>query len=170
MSNVRRQTLIIAVLIVLIACAGWFAKVFNDNTTTSGNNGKEVTNNDSQQKQEASAFFSQTRISRESERSSTIEQLQGIIQSTDAAADEKTKASTKYMELLSRGDQENQVELKVKNDGYSDALCFINDTGVELYVKTDKNLTGEQAFALQEIIVRTTGIAPSNIVVKPMAE
>lgn len=169
MSNVRRQTLIIAVLIVLIACAGWFAKEFNDRPITK-TTGTEATNTDSQKNQEAEVFFSKTRISRENERSSTMETLQGIIQDENASAEEKSEATKKYMELITRGDQENEVELKAKNDGYSDALCFITDTGVELYVKTSNNLTKEQAFALQEIIVRTTGIAPSNIVVKPIAE
>lgn len=169
MSNVRRQTLIIAVLIVLIACAGWFAKEFNDRPITK-TTGTEATNTENQKSQEAEVFFSKTRISRENERSSTIETLQGIIQDENASTEEKSEATKKYMELLSRGDQENEVELKAKNDGYSDALCFIRDTGVELYVKTSNNLTKEQAFALQEIIVRTTGIAPSNIVVKPIAE
>lgn len=167
MSNVRRQTLIIAVLIVLIACAGWFAKEFNDRSVTDPAK-TEATNAGSKESQEAEVFFSKTRISRESERSSTMETLQGIIQSANASDEEKAEATKKYMELLSRGDQENEVELKAKNDGYSDALCFISDTGVELYVKTSSNLTQEQAFALQEIIVRTTGIAPSNIVVKPI--
>lgn len=169
MSNVRRQTLIIAVLIVLIACAGWFAKEFNDRPITK-TTGTEATNTDSQKNQEAEVFFSKTRISRENERSSTMETLQGIIQDQNASAEEKSEATKKFMELITRGDQENEVELKAKNDGYSDALCFITDTGVELYVKTSNNLTKEQAFALQEIIVRTTGIAPSNIVVKPIAE
>lgn len=169
MSNVRRQTLIIAVLIVLIACAGWFAKEFNDRPITK-TTGTEATNTDSQKNQEAEVFFSKTRISRENERSSTMETLQGIIQDENASAEEKSEATKKFMELITRGDQENEVELKAKNDGYSDALCFITDTGVELYVKTSNNLTKEQAFALQEIIVRTTGIAPSNIVVKPIAE
>lgn len=169
MSNVRRQTLIIAVLIVLIACAGWFAKEFSDSTLTN-TTGTKTTNADDQQNQEAAVFFSKTRISRQSERSSTIEQLKSIIQSTDASSEDKSMASAKYMELLTRGEQENEVELKAKNDGYTDALCFITDTGVELYVKIADSLTQEQAFALQEIIVRTTGIAPSNIVVKPIAE
>jgi len=169
MSNVRRQTIIIAVLIVLIACAGWFAKEFNDRPLTK-TTGTETTNADDKQSQEAEAFFSKTRINRENERSSTMETLQGIIQNENASAEEKSEASKKYMELISRGNQENEVELKAKNDGFSDALCFITDTGVELYVKTSEDLTQEQAFALQEIIVRTTGIAPSNIVVKPIPE
>jgi stage III sporulation protein AH len=169
MSNVRRQTLIIAVLIVLIACAGWFAKEVNDRPTTK-TTGKEATNEGTQQNQEAAVFFSKNRISRQSERSSTMENLQSLIQSTEASAETKSEASAKYMELLTRGDQENEVEIKAKNDGYADALCFITDTGVELYVKIANSLTKEQAFALQEIIVRTTGIAPSNIVVKPIVE
>ena len=170
MSNVRRQTLIIAVLIVLIACAGWFAKKYTDTSTTTAGKDPGVTDTSGKQNQEASAFFSETRISRQSERSSTMDKLQNIIQSTSESAETKTDASSKYMALITRGDQENEVELKAKNEGYSDALCFIRDTGVELYIKVSENITADQAFVLQEIIVRTTGIAPSNIVVKPIEE
>lgn len=161
MSNLRRQTIIIAVLIVLIGCAGWFAKRFNDTVQdTNAVNSKSVT------KSQTTNFFAESRMGRDNQRSAMKEEYEKIISDSQANKEAKAVASTKLMQLLDWGNKENTVETLVKERGFEDAICFIDDNGVELCVKTNEQLTDEQANQLKDIIVRTTHISPSNITIK----
>ncbi|KRQ86836.1 Stage III sporulation protein AH [Caloramator mitchellensis] len=159
MSDVKRQTAIIAVLIVLIAFSGWFAKKFNDsgNLTTIGKNveTKEVTN-----------YFAESRIERQQERDVVKQELEKIISSQDATKTAKNAATTKLMQLNDRALKENKIETLVKEKGFEDSLCFIDDNGVEVVVKTDNSLTSEDANQIKDIVVKTTGISPSRITVR----
>jgi len=159
MSDVKRQTATIAVLIVLIAFAGWFAKKFNDsaNLTTIGNNVET---------QEAINYFAESRIEREQERSVVKQELEKIISSQDATKTAKNAAATKLMQLNDRALKENKIETLVKEKGFEDTLCFIDDNGVEVVVKTDNSLTSEHANQIKDIVVKTTGISPSRITVR----
>lgn len=157
MSNLRRQTMIIAVLIILIACAGWFAKKFNDAAqNTNALSSKNQTTN----------FFAESRMGRDNQRSAMKEEYEKIISDEQANKEAKTAASAKLMQLLDWGNKENTVETLVKERGFEDAICFIDDSGVELCVKAKEQLTEEQVNQLKDIIVRTTRISPSNITIK----
>ncbi|QCX32701.1 SpoIIIAH-like family protein [Caloramator sp. E03] len=161
MSNLRRQTIIIAVLIVLIGCAGWFAKRFNDTVQdTNAVSSKSVS------KSQTTNFFAESRMGRDNQRSAMKEEYEKIISDNQANKEAKAVASTKLMQLLDWGNKENTVETLVKERGFEDAICFIDDNGVELCVKTNEQLTDEQANQLKDIIVRTTHISPSNITIK----
>lgn len=162
MSNLRRQTIIIAVLIVLIGCAGWFAKKFNDNVQ----NTNAVSTKTSVKKQTTN-FFAESRMGRDNQRSVMKEEYEKIISDKQANKEAKAAASANLMKLLDWGNKENTIETLVKERGFEDAICFIDDNGVELCVKTNDPLTEEQANQLKDIIVRTTHISPSNITIKP---
>lgn len=158
MTNIRRQTALIAVLIVLIACAGWFAKMFNDKEL-----GTQVA---SQTKKEITNYFAENRMGRENKVSALKQEYEKIINSEDATEDTKTQASAKYMNLLSRDNNESTIETKTKDLGFDDAICFINDNGIELCVKsTPDAITKDQVLKMTDIIVTVTGVSPSSIVI-----
>jgi hypothetical protein len=71
------------------------------------------------------------------------------------------------MKVVDQNDKENKIETLVRERGYEEALCMINENGVELCVKSLEELNAEQVNGITDVIVRTTGIAPSNIVVRP---
>ncbi|SKA81967.1 stage III sporulation protein AH [Caloramator quimbayensis] len=159
MSNLRRQTIIIAVLIVLIGCAGYFAKRFNDTAQNTGALSSSL-------KKQTTNFFAESRMGRDNQRSAMKEEFEKIISDDKANKEAKAAASTKLMQILDWGNKENTVETLVKERGFEDAICFIDDNGVELCVKTNEQLTEEQANQLKDIIVRTTHVSPSNITIK----
>lgn len=161
MSNSKRQTVVIAVLILLIACAGWFAREFNNRQDLN------ALSTDASESQESANFFVESRMGRDNARSALKQELERIISDANQTEEAKQSASTQMMMLLARGDKENTIETLVRERGYEDALCMIDENGVELCVKSDEELTAEQVNAITDVIVRTTGIAPSNIVVKP---
>lgn len=161
MTNSKKQTVVIAVLILLIACAGWFAREFNKK------NNLNALSTEADQNQKTVSSFIDSRMGRDNARDAMRQELEKIISDVNQTETSKQSASAQMMLLLARGDKENKIETLVKERGYEDALCMINDNGVELCVKSDKELDAEQVHAITDVIVRATGIAPSNIVVKP---
>lgn len=161
MSNSKRQTVVIAVLILLIACAGWFAREFNNRQNLN------ALSTDANLNQESANFFVESRMGRDNARSALQQEYERIISDVNQTEESKQTASTQMMLLFDRGDNENKIETLVKERGYEDALCMINEGGVELCVKSPEELNAEQVNGITDVIVRTTGIAPSNIVIKP---
>jgi stage III sporulation protein AH len=161
MSNSKRQTVVIAVLILLIACAGWFAREFNNRQNLN------ALSTDAGLNQESANYFVESRMGRDNARSALQQEYEKIINDVNQTEESKQTASTQMMLLFDRGDNENKIETLVKERGYEDALCMINESGVELCVKSPEELNAEQVNAITDVIVRTTGIAPSNIVIKP---
>lgn len=161
MSNSKRQTVVIAVLILLIACAGWFAREFNNKQNLN------AISTDANLNQENVNFFVESRMGRDNERSAMQQELEKIIGDANQTEESKQAASTQMMLLLTRGDKENKIETLVRERGYEEALCVINENGVELCVKSLEELNEEQVNGITDVIVRTTGIAPSNIVIRP---
>jgi stage III sporulation protein AH len=159
MSNSKRQTVVIAVLILLIACAGWFAKRFNDsqdlNALSTSNENTENSN-----------LIVESRMGRDNQRSALKQELEKIVSDVNQTEEAKNQANEQLMMLLDRGNKENKIETLVMDRGYEDALCFIDEYGVEMSVKNPEPLNAEQVNQITDIVVRTTGISPSNIVVK----
>lgn len=157
MSNLRRQTIVIAVLIALIGCVGYFARKFNENTpnTFKTDNSKET-----------ASFFIDGRMGRENQRSSLKQELEDILNSKEANKEAKQIAQTKLFKLQDISNKENTIETKAKERGFEDALCFVDEMGVELVVKTSEELTKDKIAQLTDDIVSTTGISPSNIIIK----
>lgn len=175
MPNFRKQTVIIAVLIGLIGCASFFAKKFNDSfkdtdmvvkqgtevteTVSDNKEGKEVAKN-------TKNFFSESRMSRESQRTTMKQELESIVNNKNATKEAKDKASQKLITLIEKGEKENKIETMVKEKGFEEALCIIDDNGLEISVKSKDKLTSEKVNQIKDIAVRASGKAPNGIVVK----
>lgn len=177
MPNFRKQTVIIAVLIGLIGCASFFAKKLNDSNKDIDMVLKQETkatetvseNKDKKNKevaQNTKNFFSESRMARESQRTTMKQELESIVNNKSATKESKDKASQKLMTLIEKGDKENKIETMVKEKGFEEALCIIDDNGVEISVKSKDKLTGEKVNQIKDIAVRSSGMAPSGIVIK----
>lgn len=160
MSNTRKQTIIIAVLVVLIGCAGWFAKRFNDTAMEKNALSSGIT------EQTTKNFFVESKLNRDTQRSSMKQELDGIINNKEATKKSKDKAAAQLMKVLDRGEKENKIETMVKSRGYEDVLCVINENSIEICVKSKSALTADQVNELKNITVKSTGMSPSNIFVR----
>lgn len=162
MSNIRKQTLIIAVLIVLIGCAGWFAKRFNNMVQDTNALSTKIT----EQNNKNTNFFAESRLSREEQVSSMKQELQNIINDKQTPKKSKEKATAQLMQLIDRGGKQNKIETMIKERGYEDALCVINDHSIEICVKSNANLDSKKVNELKDLTVKATGMSPSNIVIR----
>lgn len=163
MEQFRKQTAIIAVLVVLIACSAYYAKRFNDQSKGVVNNGKEVTETS---KTGNSNFFAEARIGRDNQYSTHKQELENIVNNKNSTKQAIEEAQAKLMVLADWADKQNKIEQMAKQRGFEDAICLINENGVELCVKASEALTREQAAQLMDDVVRTTSISPSKIVIK----
>lgn len=161
MSDSKKQTIIIAVLIVLIAFAGIFSKKFNDSTVGLNTLSKEAGN-----KKESQNFFIEGRLGKENARSILQQELENIIKDEMQTEEARNSATESLMVLMDRGSKENEVETLVKQRGFEDVLCFIDENGVELTVKTTVALDADMVNKIKDIVVRKTSISPSNIVIR----
>lgn len=162
MSSVRKQTIVISVLIVLIACAGWFAKNFNDSVKDSTALKEEVS-----QVNKTMNFFADSRIQRESQVSSMKQELNGIISNKSLDKKAHEAASKQLIQIIDKQNKENTIETLVKERGFEDVLCMISDKSVEVCVKVSGEITSTQVHQIKDIVVRTAKVAPSDIYVKP---
>lgn len=160
MSNTRKQTIIIAALIVLIGCAGWFAKKFNDTTMERNALSTDISQKTTQN------FFVESKLNRDVQRKATNQELKGIINNKEVTKNAKNKATNQLMEAVDRGEKENNIETMVKSRGFEDALCVINEKSIELCVKSKTALTAKEVDELKNITIKATGVSPSNIFVK----
>lgn len=169
MQNFKKQTAIIATLVVLIGCASLFAKKFNDSykdVDLAGKPSTEVAQTISDNKEVAKAtknFYSEGRMARENQRTTMKQELESIVNNKNATKESKEKASKKIMSIIEKGEKENKIETMVKEKGFEEALCIIDDNGIEISVKSGDKLTGEKVNQIKDIAVRSSGVSPSGI-------
>ncbi|GFR34264.1 SpoIIIAH-like family protein [Thermobrachium celere] len=161
MEQFRKQTAIIAVLVVLIACSAWYAKKFNDQTK-----GVSKITETTKKANETTNYFVEARNSRDNQLSAHKQELQNIINSKNSTKQAIAEAQAKLILLADWADKQARVEQLAKQRGFEDAVCFINENGVELCVKSAEALTSEQAAQLMDDVVRTTSISPTKIIIK----
>lgn len=155
MTNFRRQTIVIAVLIVLIAVAGFYAKRFNDTVKDASSKSKTSSN-----------FFTESKMARDNQASVKKQELEAIVNNENSSAEAKNAASAELMALADRQDKQSSIESLIKEKGFEDAVCIIDDKGIEVSIKHSEAVTKEQANQIKEIVVKKTSIAPSSITVK----
>lgn len=160
MDNTKRQTVVIAVLILLIACAGWFARNINEDMLI-----KDTVSKTKISQGEKDVFLQQ-RESKTLARNTTKEELLKIKADKGANKDAKIRAQAQMLDLNNRTEKEATIEKTIKSKGYQDALCYIERNGVEVSIKAKSNLAAAQVEEIKNIIIKNTGFAPSRIVVK----
>lgn len=162
MSSVRKQTMVISALIVLIVCASWFGKVFNDNVKNTDVIGDKVV-----QTNQTMNFFAESRIQNDNTLSEAKAELNGIINNKELSKKVHESATTTLIKMVNISNNESKIETMVKGNGFEDALCVINDNSVEVCVKVNGEITAAQVHQIKDIVVNTTKVSPSNIIVKP---
>jgi stage III sporulation protein AH len=162
MSNVRKQTIVISVLIVFIACAALFAKNFNDTVKDSNALSQTVTETN-----KTMNYFTESRLQKETKFDNSKAQYNEIIKNKELSKKARETASLNLMKMVAADTNESKIETLIKGRGFEDALCMINDNNVEVCVKTAGNMTAQQVHEITTIVINTTKVSPSNIYIKP---
>jgi stage III sporulation protein AH len=163
MKGVKKQVALICVLAILIVCVGWFAHRFNDKMANTVPEAVKTLNTENSA---AVSFFTESKLERQNQYNTVKQEYNSIITGNASTKKAKDTAKGELKKLTARVDKENAVESLIKERGFSDALCEINDGAVEVSVKTDSSLTADSVDKIKNAVVKTTKYPPGKIIVR----
>lgn len=109
-----------------------------------------------------SEYFTESRLEREKMYSQMIETYQKILEKSGISESQK---STAQSEIKKINEQKNAImitENLIKNKGYEDLIIFVNNTSINVIIKS-KKLETEQIAQVQNIITRELNSKIENI-------
>ena len=90
--------------------------------------------------------------------------MKAITEDANASQESKDVANNALVAKAKMKDQESRVESEIRNKGYEDSLCMINDNGtVKVYVKVDDVLAEEDAATIKKIVEDITTLSDVDI-------
>ncbi|MDR5587304.1 MULTISPECIES: SpoIIIAH-like family protein [Clostridium] len=170
----RKQLGIIFTLLALILCVGVLAAKLNkgglndptdlsavlstENVGVSEEKGEVAKADDDKATLSQNEYFFQSRSEREQQESATIQSLKALVADENTSKEKKEDANKELTERILRKDNEGRVELNIKNKGYEDALCMIDDKKATVIVKSANTLEEKDSIAIQEIVQNVSKI------------
>ena len=162
----KKQSGIIVTLVVLIVFAGYLATQVNGplyvndsdfNTEKSAISLKES--------KSSSNYFVEARLTREQESARTLQTIKALIDDANTPKEQKETAAEQYLNISMATQNESDIELALKAQGFEEALCSIVDDKVEILLKTEKKeLSQEELRGIQDVVMSKTKL--ENIEVK----
>ena len=92
--------------------------------------------------------------------------MQSIKDDQTASEEQKNAANEAIIEKTKIKDQESRVEADIKNKGYEDALCMIDNGKVKVYVKVSEDISMENAALIKQAVVDITELQDVTILAK----
>lgn len=167
----KKQFGILFTLIGLIVCVGVLSTKLNENGLVDptgleqvlGQN-TEKSNDNSEQTLSTSEYFYSMRLTNEQQDDKLISDMKAITEDANASQESKDIANNALVEKAKMKDQEGRVESEIRNKGYEDAICRINDNGtVKVYVKVEDSLSEENSAAIKKIVEDITSLIDVDI-------
>ena len=161
----KKQSGIILTLVVLIVFAGYLAtKVNGPLYVTDKDFTNEKTAISLKQTKGSSTFFEEAKLSKVAASNRTLQDIKGLIDDENTPEAQKTKAADEYLSLTVASQNESDIELALKAQGYEESLCSINADLVEILVKTDKTeLSKEELRKIQDVVMSKVNLEKIEI-------
>jgi len=109
------------------------------------------------------------KLIKEQTRAKNKETLLEIINSTSLSESQKQDAVNGMMELTQIAEKEMAAEILLEAKGFDGAVVSVNGDMVDVVVCTD-SLDDAKLAQIEDIIVRKTGMDPTNIIISSMTE
>lgn len=107
------------------------------------------------------------RIARDRSRSQELEGLAALASNQKLADETRAAAGERLVGLTQRQARELEAEGLLRARGYPDAVVFLHLDAGEVILKTDVELTAAQAYAVAEVVARTSGLSVQQVSVLP---
>lgn len=151
----KKQSGIILTLVVLIVFAGYLATKVNGPLYV---NDKDFTNEKTaislKETNSSSTFFEEAKLSKVAVTNRTLQSIKDLVDDDNTPKEQKEKAANEYLSISVAAQNESDIELALKAQGYEEALCSINADLVEILVKTDKTeLSKEELRKIQDAVM-----------------
>lgn len=162
-----------AILVVMVLCLGaavWLNMKFSsgekylgdaayvNKSTASG----EVVQTSAKADETDKNYFDTAKKERNSNLKKQQELVEETLRSSSLTDEEKANAVDTVKALVTRLEQENNIETLLKAKDFADALAVIGEKDINIIVKSE-GLTTTQTLQIQDIITTQTNIPLSNI-------
>lgn len=172
----KKQCGIIFTLLALILCTGMLAAKLNNgglndptdlsqviSSADTSNSFDVNANTNTANDEEATAvsqqnYFYDSRSAREQQDSATIQSLNAIIADSNTSKEQKDAATKELTKKTMIKDNEARIELNIKNKGFEDAFCMLEDNKATVIVKSSTGIEDNDSVAIQEIVQDVSNI------------
>lgn len=113
---------------------------------------------------DSAAYFAKARLDKQQSRDEAAQVLAGMYQGGDMTKDELTVVQTNAKLLSDRMTSETKIETMLKAQGFSDALCYLSDSGANIIVKTN-GLDAAGAAKIKNALLSEVEVASDNITI-----
>ena len=172
----KKQFGIIFTLMALIVCVGVLAARLNKNGLNDAvgldqvlAQNDDTTGSEKESDKETLStqdYFYNMRSTKEQQDSVYVQEMQSIKDDQTASEEQKNAANEAIIEKTKIKDQESRVEADIKNKGYEDALCMIDNGKVKVYVKVSEDISMENAALIKQAVVDITELQDVTILEK----
>lgn len=122
----------------------------------------ETENKEETQKEEKDGYFEESKLSRDTMYSQTLETYQGILNNTNVSEEQKAIVTEEISKLNKEKNAIMICENLISTKGFSNCVIFANVDSISVIVEADELQTDEIA-QIQNIISREMGAEPENI-------
>lgn len=170
----KKQFGIIFTLMALIVCVGVLSMKLNENGLTEPTSldalfkqevvDKSGDNSATEETLSTTEYFYSMRLTKEQQDQKYVDDMKAITEDTNASQESKDIANKALVEKAKMEDQESRVESEIRNKGYEDALCMINDNKtVKVYVKVGDVLSEEDSASIKKVVEDITTLNDVDI-------
>ena len=169
----KKQFGIIFTLMALIVCVGVLSMKLNENGYNDPTSLEDVlSQNTDNAKADAATeetlstteYFYSMRSTKEQQDEKYVNDMKAITEDANASQESKDIANNALVEKAKMQDQESRVESEIRNKGYEDAICMINDNQtVKVYVKVEDVLSEENSAVIKKVVEDITTLTDVDI-------
>lgn len=169
----KKQFGIIFTLMALIVCVGVLSMKLNENgyndptsleAVLKQNTDNTKTDAATEETLSTTEYFYSMRLTKEQQDEKYVNDMKAITEDANASQESKDIANNALVEKAKMQDQESRVESEIRNKGYEDALCMINDNKtVKVYVKVKDVLSEENSATIKKVVEDITTLTDVDI-------
>lgn len=159
----KKQFGIIFTLMALIVCVGVLSMKLNQNGLTDPTDLSQVLSQNENDTLSTQDYFYKLRSDKEQADAKYLSDLKAVIADANTAQEQKDIANNSVIQKAELQAQEERVEVGIRNKGYEDALCMIDNNRVKVYVKVNDNLPEEDSAMIQQLVYEVTNLIDIEI-------
>lgn len=110
------------------------------------------------------AYFAKARLDKQQSRDEAAQVLASMYQGGDMTKDELTVVQANAQSLSDRMNSETKIETMLIAQGFTDALCYLSDSGANIIVKTN-GLDAAAAAKIKNALLSEVEVANDNITI-----
>lgn len=169
--KIKKGTIIIYILAIMLVTAGYWNYISEETETIATVNVDENTVEEqlgdatlvsSNELIEEEEYFEESKISRETMYSQTLETYQSILNNSNVSEEQKAIVTQEITKLNQEKNAIMICENLISTKGFEDCVIFVNLESISIIIKSE-NLTAEEIAQVQNIISREMGAKVENI-------